>query len=260
MAAFYAKVKRGTPRELKGNIWEDVTVRIGVVHGKGRKVEKAEFLLWIKVSLDLDSPSNHITTPYGSLILDERFQGRIYLKSLFLKAKPAKPFKFCYNFFRGEVDRDRQRLSNWEEEAGILAKIWAEAIKLEDGSALLHLIDMLQDETQWADVNLAPDYISEETARTIWKSLQDKNVEVRQFYYFDQDGNKVTCPFHVLVLFNEPFFPSSFITQHHPSTTTHKADHLSGYRAHRQKSAERSSSLKASYLAVFEKVWAHTYT
>lgn len=194
MDVFAAKAKRGIRRELKGNIWEDVTVRIGVVHGQGKRVEKADFLRWIKVSLDLDSPSNVITTPYGSLILDERFKGRIYLKGLYLEAEPAMPFKFCYNFYRGEVNRDRERFSNTKEEAKTLAKIWAEAVKLDEASSLPHLVEMLQADKKWADVNLAQDYMSEETAKAIWKRLRDENIEGKRFYYYAQDGDKVRFP------------------------------------------------------------------
>jgi hypothetical protein len=53
------------------------------------------------------------------------------LQSLLLEGESATPFKFCYNFYGGEVNRDRQRLSSPREEAQALAKIWGEAVRLE---------------------------------------------------------------------------------------------------------------------------------
>jgi hypothetical protein len=48
-----------------------------------------------------------------------------------LEGESATPLKFCYNFYGGEVKRDRQRLSSPREEAQALAKIWGEAVRLE---------------------------------------------------------------------------------------------------------------------------------
>ncbi|CZR65305.1 uncharacterized protein PAC_15205 [Phialocephala subalpina] len=190
MEEYDAKARSGSARELKANIWEDVTVKIGRVQGKGNKVERADFLRWIKVSLDLDRPSKSIHTRHGSLILDDQFKGRIYLKSLLLEGESALPFKFCYDFCRGEVNRDRQRLSNPREEAKTLAQIWGEAVRLNEAIALPELIELLQANTHWADVNLAEEHISIETAKKIWQRLQDENAEGRRFYYCDQNGDR----------------------------------------------------------------------
>lgn len=254
---YEAKVKRGTPRELKGNIWEDVTVKIGVIQGHGKKFDQADFLKWIKVSLDLDRPSKVITTSHGCLILDDQFKGRIYLKGLYLEGEPAVPFKFCYNFYRGEVNRDRYRLSNPKEEASTLAKIWAEAVKLDEESVLPRLVEMLQADKQWADVSLAEDYISEETATKVWKCLQDENVDGKRFYYYDQNGNKVRI-FLLLVFINGFTLRFSLFRFIH-APQINKTNELSGHRAHRKKSTERANSFKESYLAVVEKVSAHTH-
>lgn len=177
--------------ELRANIWDDITVKIGRVQGRGDKVEKEDFLKWIKVSLDLDRPSKIIHTRHGSLILEDGFRGRIYLKGLLLEGESAAPFKFCYNFRTGHVNRDRQRLSSPREEARTLAGIWEEAVVQNEGAALPELIKLLQANVAWPDVNLAEEYISKETSQKIWKNLQHRNVERKMFYYYDQTGDQV---------------------------------------------------------------------
>jgi hypothetical protein len=188
------KARSGTARDLTANIWEDVTVKIGRIQGRGLKVERADFLRWIKVSLDLDRPSTMIRTSHGSLILDDQFKGRIYLKGLLLEGEPTIPFKFSYNFYRGEVNRDRQRMSSPGEEAKTLAKIWGEAVRLHEETVLPELIEMLQSGTPWADVHLAEEHVSLETAQKLWQELRRRNPEGRLFYYYDQHGDQVCWP------------------------------------------------------------------
>lgn len=185
------RVRSGNPREIKGNIWEDVTVKIGLVQGQGKKIEKSEFLEWIKVSLELDRPSKVIDTSHGSLILDERFKGTIYLKGLLLENEDILPYRFGYNFRTGEVNRDRQKLSNPRQEGRILARIWGEAINHEAASVVSRLVELLQGDKDWADVSFAEDYLSEETARAIWNHLKSENVGGNLFYYYEQNGHNV---------------------------------------------------------------------
>jgi hypothetical protein len=191
MDEYKAKCGGGSARELKANIWEDVTVSIGRIQGRGDKVEKADFLRWITVSLDIDRPSRIIRTAYGSLVFDKRFKGRIYLKGLLLEGESVAPYRFCYDFYEGEVNRDRQRLSNPREEAQTLARIWGEAVTTDEASAFPKLIELLQADNSWADVNLVHEYISIETARKIWHHFRDANAEGNLFYYYEQRGNQV---------------------------------------------------------------------
>ena len=197
MGEYKTRVKSGSTRELKANIWEDVTVKIGRVLGRGERVDRADFLRWMKISLDLDRPSTIIRTRYGSLILDDQFKGRIYLKGLLLEGESTNPFKFCYNFYRGEVNRDRERLSSPTDEAKTLARIWGEAVRLNEAAALPKLVEMLQGDTPWADANRVEEYISIETARRIWKRLQDENARGILFYYYNQHGDQVRPPYFV---------------------------------------------------------------
>ena len=80
--AYQKKLAKGTSRELKNNIWEDVTVRIGKIRGHGLKIEREDFENRIKVSIDLNRPSNLIQTARGSLILDPNYCNKIFLKGL----------------------------------------------------------------------------------------------------------------------------------------------------------------------------------
>lgn len=99
-------------------------MKIGKIQGHGNMIQKEDFQAWLNVSLDLNAPKEVIPTRYGSLILDEAFSGRLYLKGLELEGKSSeKNFKFSYNFFRGDVNRDRERLSDPEQEAKMLAEI-----------------------------------------------------------------------------------------------------------------------------------------
>jgi hypothetical protein len=127
MKADMAKEVKSSPRELKANNWEDVTVRISRVHGPhwGEKIEKRQFMSWIKVAIDLDPPSRCFETAHGTLIQDESFGNKVYLKGLLLEGNSlAKSFKFGYNLVEGVVNQDRQRLSDTREEAKVLANIW----------------------------------------------------------------------------------------------------------------------------------------
>ena len=58
MKANRAETSQGFPRDLKANNWEDVTVRIGRLYGPqwGKRIEKQQFLSWVKVAIDLDQP------------------------------------------------------------------------------------------------------------------------------------------------------------------------------------------------------------
>jgi hypothetical protein len=56
MKANQAETGQGFPRELIANNWEDVTIRIGRLYGPqwGERIEKQQFLSWVKVAIDLD--------------------------------------------------------------------------------------------------------------------------------------------------------------------------------------------------------------
>lgn len=53
--AYRLKAMKLTPRELKANIWEDVSVKIGRIRGKGDSIGKEDFLKRMKIRLQLIS-------------------------------------------------------------------------------------------------------------------------------------------------------------------------------------------------------------
>jgi hypothetical protein len=192
------RVAAGVTRGLHYNIWEDVTVKIGRVNKIGERVAQEDFLKWLSISLDLNPPSEMIQTPNGSLILDEEFGGRLYLKSLLLKENnTGKKLKFGYNLFRGNVDRDRKRLPTGEE-AWDLAEIWAGAIRLRPRDTLDKYVALLREDKN-ADVNGVENHISESMARIVWSRLLEQDSQCLRFYHDTENGNKVRV-FLLLIL------------------------------------------------------------
>ncbi len=193
-AAYQKKSVKGAPRELKNNIWEDVTVRIGKIRGHGDTIAKEDFMKWIEVSLDLNRPSKMIQTEHGSLILDQDFRGRMYLKGLLLEGiSSEKPFRFGYNLLKGEVNRYRERLLNPVQEAKVLAQIWAEAIRLQPGETVEPYAAMLRAD-ECADVHGVEMHMLEDTATTIWKHLLELDHEGECFYHASRNGDMVKSP------------------------------------------------------------------
>lgn len=176
---------------LKGNIWEDTTVRIGKVYGKktsGKRVEDWIFRDWIKVALALDQPSNIFNTPFGDLILDDEYAGRVYLKGLRLSEEEL--FHFAYNLAQGTVNRDRERLIATDEEARNLAKIWGFAIKTNKDMVLPKYVQMLREESKkpCADIAGAKNLIDEETTKLIWQYLRESEGKETFFHEKKQDS------------------------------------------------------------------------
>jgi hypothetical protein len=57
-----------------------VSVKIGgSFRGIGERIDYAIFKSWLDVSLDLSRPSGVTKTRFGDLILDEKYEGTIYL-------------------------------------------------------------------------------------------------------------------------------------------------------------------------------------
>jgi hypothetical protein len=195
MKANRAETSQGFPRELKANNWEDVTVRIGRLYGPqwGERIKKQQFLSWVKVAIDLDQPTRIFETLHGTLIQDELFGNKVYLKGLLLETtSSAKRFKFGYDLMEGAVNRDRQRLPDPGEEAKILAKIWEIPIREQAIGAIDDYVDMLLDKAQWGDVNRAENEISASTANMIWQYLLRRDSG-KDYFYHGQDAADQVC-------------------------------------------------------------------
>ncbi|KAF8853690.1 hypothetical protein BDZ45DRAFT_806466 [Acephala macrosclerotiorum] len=181
------RIAGGKPRELKSNIWEDVSVKIGKVYNSnGKQIDFGTFQEWIKISFALDRPANTITTLYGDLVLGVEFSNRVYLKGLYLgDSITPKKLKFGYNLLCGEVNRDRERLCSSDEEASAFAKIWAAAIDREEKGVLQQYVKMLleDDEKNWGDVNLAHEKLTPSITKKVWDYLGTQDPQRSSFFY-----------------------------------------------------------------------------
>jgi hypothetical protein len=196
----------------ESNLCGDVTVII-------RKVKLAEFREWLKLCLDLESPSDVIKVGEGRIILDPAYSGRIYLKGLLLQnyppikipvetptGAPVKQFKYGYNLSKGEADRDRRNLVNSGEEKG-LAHTWIDAISKERAEpvklAVKLFVDLLLEAEKhcWVDVRNAQDYIIEEVAEEMWEYLRGQHPKQEIFYHNQRNVDRVRTVFfsHSLV-------------------------------------------------------------
>jgi hypothetical protein len=195
---------KGLPRLLKGNIWEDVSFQISGRKPKldwetelevETKVEEEEFMKWTKLCLQLDPPTEVITTQNGCIILDPRFFNKVFLKGILLEdsSSTANKFHFGYNLLRGEVDRDRQRLSSPKQQAILLAGIWSEAME-KDSSVVAKYVNLLQLDPAPADVELSENNINESTAKKIWEHLRAQDPQDELFYYDIRGGEQVLSP------------------------------------------------------------------
>jgi hypothetical protein len=184
---------RKLARLAKGNIWEDVTFRIS---SSKSILTREEVKSWLEFSLQLDPPTEIIETEKGSLILDPNFRNKMFLKGILLEDTRATKtnFQFGYNLSQGQVNRDRQQLTDIHEQGRFLAKIWANAME-QKPKMVEQYLNMLQSHPLPADVELAEHYIEERTARQIWQHLLDKDPQRKLFYYNVELGKQVQSLF-----------------------------------------------------------------
>jgi hypothetical protein len=91
----------------------------------------------VGVTLDLDCTTDIVKTFHGSLILDERFNNKIFLKGLLLEGQSGgRTFKYGYDIQHGTVGRDRKTLENSSQESKTLANIWGDAIAKQESDTL----------------------------------------------------------------------------------------------------------------------------
>ncbi|EED22713.1 conserved hypothetical protein [Talaromyces stipitatus ATCC 10500] len=99
-------------------ICRDVSIIIERGHD-GSRVSLEEFRRWLTVSLDIRGfsyPASIVETDHGNLILDPDYQGKVYLKGLYLPSpsSDARSYKLGYNFADGKVNCDRHRELIWK--------------------------------------------------------------------------------------------------------------------------------------------------
>ncbi|KAF9876159.1 hypothetical protein CkaCkLH20_06102 [Colletotrichum karsti] len=180
---------------LKAYIHQDVVVKIyNRPSDICDRITEDQFNDWIAVSLDIKGPPPDamIRTEYGDLLLDERFAGRIYLKSLRVKHNGAggKRYHYGYNFAEGEISRDREQLTNSKEKALMLADIWGAAMQHEEhGGDLVPKYIALFGNSDYGDVFGVEDAISEHTARLIWRRLR---TDAPGEFFYSEDPETTT--------------------------------------------------------------------
>jgi hypothetical protein len=200
--AFARKDATGPRRGLTSNIWEDVTVKISKGRGdRGRRISEADFCSWLDVAIDIEGPQSAdiVQTDHGDLILDKQFSGRIYLKGLRVPGHgpDGREYIFGYNFVRGRINRDRERLMNRLEEAEMLAMIWEQSIIGRGDDVTDNYIKLFRDYEECADIALAEKVVSISSVKAIWNRLRTSSPDV--FFYSKKDNsesdtaNQVKC-------------------------------------------------------------------
>jgi len=125
---------RGQPRNYVAHPWEDVCVTIGAagtardaygekMRGEHMHVDLSRDLL--DITLDVDPPAKMVCTEKGDLIVDPRYQGKMYLCGLQLPSGGTsdKPYAYGYNFVDGTTTRDRDSLAGAGEKCNRIAAI-----------------------------------------------------------------------------------------------------------------------------------------
>ena len=121
---------------LEADHHADVSVEIGRIQGSGHRLEMKDIKDFFSTSIDLDPPVAFVRHPgHGDLILDDAFNGKIYLKGLRVPTYNLT-FKYGYQLFKGHINRDRDQVINVRQMADSLTTIWAHAID-QKGTPLL---------------------------------------------------------------------------------------------------------------------------
>ncbi|KAI8263422.1 hypothetical protein K4K58_013022 [Colletotrichum sp. SAR11_239] len=190
--------------DLVSYSYKDVTVQLSHPEtGKGYRVSitAEEFRSWTTVSLDLSRPDPEkiIRTPHGDLIIDEKFGGQTFMKSLRVNSQGlgGKSYKFGYNFVTGELSRDRERMISYDEETKTLAKIWEGAVLHGPENLVQRYIDLFEgDHADTISAEKASGYL----ARRIWTRLRTSQPNV--FYYSEVSDPELSTR-QVMIILND---------------------------------------------------------
>lgn len=175
-------------RGLTSNMWEDVSITISKARGdNGVAISEEEFNGWAQVTLELNppTPDKIIHTECGDLILDSRFKGLMYLKGLQIAGHETQ-YVYGYNFTRGTINRDRDRLADMEEEKNTLSSIWGDAISLNDTKIAGLYIEILQKYQHCAETLWTCKKITQPSAKIIWQYLRESHPDA--FFYFKDES------------------------------------------------------------------------
>lgn len=181
---------------LQVNMRNSVCVSIGAESKQGgRPVEMKDFERWLHVTIDirgLNHPTSIIETEYGHIILDPKYEGRIYVKGVLAPSSytDTKHYKLGYNFVQGRVGRDRRRLMKYEEEADFIRRMWESAIQRAEALAVPVYVNLLRNFSNFRDVELADQLLQKPAKDAIWNYLKQQS-NVTGFYYCENHGPEV---------------------------------------------------------------------
>ncbi len=87
---------------------------------------------WLKLRenyLFLDSLTSEqaTTTPYGVLLLDPKFKGKLFVKGIFVQSDTK--LSYGYDFFSADLDRDRRMISSYDLSYRT-KEIWSQAVRV----------------------------------------------------------------------------------------------------------------------------------
>lgn len=198
--------EQGKPRQAQGRDWEDVSVFIGEPRRcrslKGEvittsKVPLEEFEKWLSMTIDINGPTDVVRTKYGDLILDPKFENKIYIHGLQLPngSKSGKKFKFGYNLLYAATGRDRDTTADADEEAGEISEIWdsvlTEETKIEDPRQCLAKYTVLLREHfhNAADVFNIEKHIDEEVTHLVWEEMLKEKKNGRPVFFYEAGGD-----------------------------------------------------------------------
>lgn len=175
-ATYAAELVAGRREVLKAFISRDVSVLIAKSRTNGVEIDLEDFREWLKVTIDVNPPSEIVHTACGDLIIDPSFAGNMYLKGLLLPDESAtgKVCQYGYNLFEGTTNRDRERLIGSRQEARQIYSIWTAAIHQEGGHIVDKYVTLLQEHHNCADVSYAESMVTKDVAAKIWANLLQK--------------------------------------------------------------------------------------
>ncbi|KAH2164954.1 hypothetical protein KXV74_006386, partial [Aspergillus fumigatus] len=179
----------GKPLKLCADIHEDVAVTIG---HKGKPLSLEDFQAWLRDTIDLHEAPGRIRTPSGDVLLDQYYQGHLYLRGIRVLQpvfEPEQTFHFGYDLARGTVGRDRQPLVNVEEIMACIHSIWESAIEQADGVVLPKYLEIFRSTPPPAEARGTHHLITESTAKKMWQSLIHDSAGAGVFYCLDSRRN-----------------------------------------------------------------------
>lgn len=109
----------------------------------------------------------------------------MYLKGLQITGHETQ-YVYGYNFTRGEINRDRDRLADLEAEKYILSRIWGDAILQNEAKLAGLYIDILQKHKRCAETLWTSLKMTQPAVVVIWRQLRESNPGA--FFYLEDES------------------------------------------------------------------------